>query len=259
MLDYDIVGKTALVCGSSAGIGRGCAEALIACGVDVVLNGRDEGRLRAAAAEVSAKSGTEVQWVAADVAQPEGRSKLFDHCPSPDILVTNAAGPPTGDFRDFDEIAWHSAVDVSMIAPIMLIRAVVDGMIGRQWGRIINITSTAVKAPLPLLGLSNGARSGLTGFVSGLARDIAASGVTINNLLPGKIDTARLATVIGKMADSQSIPSDAMAERMAASNPMKRFGTTEEIGAFCAFLCSRQAAYVTGQNFLIDGGEFPGS
>lgn len=257
-LDYGIAGRLAIVCGSSAGIGRGCAEALAACGVKVVLNGRNEARLAATAAQIQASHDVEVEWIVADVSTEEGRATILARHPSPDILVNNAAGPPTGDFRDFDEAAWRSALNDNMISPIMMIRSVLDGMIARGWGRIINITSTSVKAPVPLLGLSNGARSGLTGFVSGLAREVADTGVTINNLLPGRIETDRLQSYVGKVAESRGLPPEEAARALAASNPMKRFGTTEEIGAFCAFLASRQAAYVTGQNYLIDGGEFPG-
>ncbi len=248
----------AVVCGSSAGIGRGCAEALAACGVKVVLNGRSEERLAATAAEIRAAYDADLDWIVADVSTEEGRRTILANYPSPHILVNNAAGPPTGDFRDFDEATWQAALNVSMITPIMMIRSVIDGMIANGWGRIINITSTAVKAPLPLLGLSNGARSGLTGFVAGLAREVADKGVTINNLLPGRIETDRLNSYIGKVAESRGIPPEEAARALAAANPMKRFGAIEEIGAFCAFLASRQAAYVTGQNYLIDGGEFPG-
>jgi 3-oxoacyl-[acyl-carrier protein] reductase len=256
--DFGLSARTALVCASSAGLGRGCAEALALAGARVVLNGRNAETLRATAAEIQAMTGRSVGYVAADVQSRDGRQALLEKCPSPDILVNNAAGPPTGDFREFDEAAWEQAMRDSMIAPIMMIRAVLDGMIARGWGRIINVTSSAVKAPLPLLGLSNGARSGFTGFVSGLAREVADKGVTLNNLLPGRIQTDRLANYIGKVAGSRGVSTDEAAASMAAVNPMRRFGTIEEFGAFCAFLASRQAAYVTGQNILIDGGEFPG-
>lgn len=257
-LDFGIAGRVAMVCGSSAGLGRACAEALGHCGVELVLNGRTEETLRLAAGEIGRDTGAKVSFVVADTSTAGGRARLLEHCPAPDILLNNAAGPPTGDFREFDEAMWQQAVHISMITPIMLIRSVIDGMMARKWGRIINITSSAVKAPLPLLGLSNGARSGLTGFVAGLAREVAASGVTINNLLPGRMQTERLNSYIGKIADARGIGFDEAAEQIAASNPMKRFGNPEELGAFCAFLASRQGSYMTGQNILIDGGEFSG-
>lgn len=257
-IDYGISGRLAVVCGSSAGIGRGCAEALAACGARVVLNGRDEARLAATAAELRRTGDAQIEWIAADVTTEEGRAAVLARYPAPDILVNNAAGPPTGDFRDFDEAAWHAALTGNMVAPIMMIRAVIDGMIAQGWGRIINITSSATRAPLPLLGLSNGARSGLTGFVAGLAREVAEAGVTINNLLPGRIETDRLRSYIRKLAESRGVSEDEATRLAAAANPMKRFGTIEEIGAFCAFLASRQAAYLTGQNYLVDGGEYPG-
>jgi 3-oxoacyl-[acyl-carrier protein] reductase len=257
-MDLGIHGRTALVCGSSAGLGRACAEALIDAGVDVVLNGRTEATLRAAALEMEGRFGRPIRYVVADVTSSEGRRTVLESCPSPDILVNNAAGPPTGDFRDFDEAVWLDAARVSMVAPILLIRAVIDDMIARRWGRIVNITSSAVKAPLPLLGLSNGVRSGLTGFVAGLAREVASEGVTINNLLPGRMQTARLDSYIARIAEREGLTVEATARAMAASNPMKRFGRPEELGDFCAFLCGTPGAYVTGQNFLIDGGEYPG-
>lgn len=257
-MDLGIKGRRALVCGSSAGLGRACADALADAGVDVVLNGRTEESLRLAAEEIGDRVGRKVGFVAADVTSADGQSRALAACPKPDILVNNAAGPPTGDFRSFDEAVWLDAARVSMVAPILLIRAVIDDMIARRWGRIINITSSAVKAPLPLLGLSNGARSGLTGFVAGLSREVAADGVTINNLLPGRMQTARLDSYIGKIAEREGVSREDAAQAMAASNPMKRFGHPDELGAFCAFLCGNQAAYVTGQNFLIDGGEYPG-
>jgi 3-oxoacyl-[acyl-carrier protein] reductase len=257
-LEFGLEGRVALVCASSAGIGRGCADALAAAGATVILNGRDESRLAAAAAEMAKTHGRAFDFVVADAASDDGRAALLARCSDPDIVVNNAAGPPTGDFRDFSQADWHAALEGSMVAPIMMMRAVLDGMIARKWGRIINITSSAVKAPLPLLGLSNGARSGLTGFVAGLAREVAANGVTINNLLPGRIETDRLESYAAKVAETQGISVADAKAALAAANPMKRFGTIEEMGTFCAFLCSRQAAFLTGQNYLIDGGEFPG-
>jgi 3-oxoacyl-[acyl-carrier protein] reductase len=257
-IDLGIAGRVALVCGSSAGLGRGCARALASAGALVVLNGRSEDRLLEAQSAIERESGTKLRYVVGDVTTPEGRHAAIAACPNPDILVNNAAGPTPGDFRNFDEASWHEAVSISMIAPIMLMRAVIDGMIERRWGRIINITSSAVKAPLPLLGLSNGARSGLTGFVAGLAREVAPHGVTINNLLPGRFATDRLQNYIRKVAEHDGIGVQAAAEKMVRANPMGRFGAPDEFGAFCAFLASQQAAYMTGQNILLDGGEYPG-
>src|ERR1700733_13796029 len=231
-----IEGRTALVCGSSAGLGRACATALARAGAKVVLNGRSEDTLRTARQEIEQSTGATISHLVADVTTSEGRQSLLAACQHPDIVVNNSAGPPPGDFRDFGDKQWHEAVAVSMISPILMIRAVLDGMIERKWGRIINITSSAVKAPLPLLGLSNGARSGLTGFVAGLAREVAVHGVTINNLLPGRMETERLTSYIGKLAASQNKSFDEMANELVASNPTKRFGKPEELGAFCAFL-----------------------
>jgi 3-oxoacyl-[acyl-carrier protein] reductase len=258
MLDYGIRGRTALVCGSSAGIGRGCAEALAACGVNLVLNARSHAKLPAVADDLAARTGVEVKWVAGDVTTDDGRADILALCPNPDILVNNSAGPPTGDFREFDAEAWREAVRIGMVSPILMIRAVIDGMISRGFGRIINITSSAVKAPLPLLALSNGARSGLTGFIAGLAREVAADGVTINNLLPGRIETDRLQSYVSKVAASKGVSENEAYREMVSANPMRRFGTPAEMGAYCAFLASIQAAYVTGQNLLVDGGEYPG-
>jgi 3-oxoacyl-[acyl-carrier protein] reductase len=257
-LDYGLENRLAIVCGSSAGLGRACAEALARAGASVVLNGRDEKRLSEVAGELSAIYPGRIQYVAADATDHAGRDQLLSQVPNPDILVNNAAGPPTGNFRDFDEHIWVDAVRRSMISPILMIRSVIDSMIQRRWGRIINITSSSVRAPLPFLGLSNGARNGLTGFVAGLAREVAAHGVTINNLLPGRIETDRLSSYIKNVAEQRGDTFEGTAESMKASNPMKRFGKPAELGAFCAFLASEHAAFVTGQNILIDGGEFPG-
>ena len=202
--------------------------------------------------------------MAADITTPEGRTAVFEAAGGPgkdyDIVVTNAGGPPTGDFRTWDREAWIKAVDANMLTPIELIKATVDGMAERGFGRIVNITSSAVKAPIDILGLSNGARSGLTGFVAGLARSgIAAKGVTINNILPGKFDTDRLVATHQAAATKTGQALDAVRQAQAAQIPAKRFGTAEEFGAICAFLCSRQAAYLTGQNILPDGGLYPGT
>jgi 3-oxoacyl-[acyl-carrier protein] reductase len=260
MADFSlgIEGRTALVCGSSSGLGRACAWALARAGANVVLNGRTEDKLRVAHEELARDFDVTVTHVVGDVSTPDGRKRVLAVCSSPDIVVNNSAGPPPGTLRDFDEDRWHDALSMSMISPILMIRAVLDSMIARKWGRIINITSSAVKAPLPLLGLSNGARSGLTGFVAGLAREVAAHGITINNLLPGRFGTDRLQNYIRRVAEHEGITPEEASRRMQQANPMQRFGRPEELGAFCAFLASEHAAYMTGQNILLDGGEYPG-
>lgn len=257
-MDLGIAGRTGLVCASSRGLGRACADALAAAGVNLVINARDEAALKATAAAIKAKHGVTVTPVAADVTTTAGRNALLCVCPMPDILVTNAGGPPSGDFRDWDEAVWIGAVQANMVSPIMLIRATIDGMIARGFGRIINITSGAVKAPIATLGLSNGARAGLTGFVAGLAREVARHGVTINNLLPGPFETDRLKATIGAMAQRQGLSFEQAWEVRRNSNPSCRYGRPEELGAFCAFLASSHAGYFTGQNVLLDGGAFPG-
>jgi 3-oxoacyl-[acyl-carrier protein] reductase len=258
-LDLGIAGRTALVCAASKGLGRGCAEALAVAGCDVTIVARTEEALRETAAEIGAHAGRAVRWVACDITTTEGRVKALAACPQPDILVNNAGGPPPGDFRDWDRAAWIRALDANMLTPIELIKATVDGMIARRFGRIVNITSGAVKAPIEFLGLSNGARSGLTGFVAGLSRSIARHNVTINNLLPGPFDTDRLRTT---MASRAKLAGKSFEEALAAgraANPAGRFGTIEEFGAACAFLCSVHAGYVVGQNLLLDGGQYPGT
>lgn len=257
-MDLGIAGKRALVCGSSSGLGRACAQALGEAGVELVLNGRSQDRLDATTLALSQHLGRPVRGIVADVSTPEGRAKLLSECPAPDILINNGAGPPPGDFRGFDETAWQEAVRVSMITPIMMIRGVVDGMAARGWGRIINITSMSVKSPIPLLDLSNGARSGLTGFVAGVARQAAAQGVTINNLLPGRFSTDRLQGYITKLAEHQGLSLEAQVQKLQAGNPMRRFGKPEEFGAYCAFIASQHAAFITGQNLALDGGEYAG-
>jgi 3-oxoacyl-[acyl-carrier protein] reductase len=265
-MDLGIAGKWALVCGASKGLGRGCALALVREGVHVVIVARGREALERTAAELSAQGGPSVQVlaVAEDITTVAGRAAVFAVPGGPgvnfDIVVTNAGGPPPGDFRDWDRDAWIKAVDANMLTPIELIKATVDGMAARGFGRIVNITSSAVKAPIDILGLSNGARSGLTGFVAGVARSgIAAKGVTINNLLPGKFDTDRIATTLrrGGRKDRQERGRHPPAQQ--AQIPAGRYGTAEEFGAICAFLCSQQAAYLTGQNILPDGGAYPGT
>ncbi|SNS41161.1 3-oxoacyl-[acyl-carrier protein] reductase [Noviherbaspirillum humi] len=258
-MDFGIRGKTALVCGASKGLGRGCAEALAAEGVDVTLVARGAEALEKTAEEIRRATGVKVTTVACDVTTPEGRQQVLQACPQPDILVTNAGGPPTGDFRTFSRDDWIKAIDANMLTPIELIKATVDGMIARRFGRIVNITSSAVKAPLDVLALSNGARSGLTGFIAGLARKTVPHNVTINNLLPGQFATDRLQVTIGAAAKSVGKPVDEVFEARRKQIPAQRFGTPEEFGAVCAFLCSMQAGYMTGQNVLLDGGNYPGT
>ncbi|HTS22804.1 MAG TPA: SDR family oxidoreductase [Casimicrobiaceae bacterium] len=258
-MDLGIAGRRALVCAASKGLGRGCAEALARAGVDVTICARTEDSVRRAAQEIGAGSGTDVSWVACDITSAEGRSAALAACPQPDILVNNAGGPPTGDFRDWDRDTWIRALDANMLTPIALIQATIDGMIERKFGRIVNITSSAVKAPIDVLGLSNGARSGLTGFVAGLARKVARHGVTINNLLPGAFDTDRLRGVIAGGAKATGRSIEEIARERASSIPAGRFGTPAEFGALCAFVCSAQAGYLTGQNLLLDGGAYPGT
>lgn len=258
-MDLGIVGRKAIVCASSRGLGKACAVALAREGCRVVINGRHADTLRATAAEIEAMSGRPPEVVVADVSTDAGRTALLAACPAPDILVTNAGGPPPGQIDDWDEADWHGALQANMVTPIMLIRAALPAMRARKWGRIINITSAAVKAPMPNLGLSNGARTGLTGFVSGLARQVAADGVTINNLLPGFFHTARLESLAEAMAAGRGVPRETVWAEMQAKSPMGRVGDPAEFGAACAWLASRQAAFITAQNILLDGGAYPGT
>ena len=263
-MDLGLKHKWALVCGASKGLGLGCAQALATEGVNLVLVARGAEALEASAAKLRAQSQGLVLTVAADIIQTAGREAAFAVPGGPgrdfDIVVTNAGGPPTGDFRDWDREAWIKAVDANMLTPIELIKATVDGMAARGFGRIVNITSSSVKSPIDILGLSNGARSGLTGFVAGVARTgLAARNVTINNLLPGKFDTDRLAVTHRAAAQKSGKAIDAIRASQTAQIPAGRFGTPEEFGATCAFLCSQQASYITGQNILTDGGAYPGT
>lgn len=278
-MDLGIAGKWALVCGASKGLGYGCAQALVREGVNVVINARNAEALDQAATRLIAECANQarakglkeseiqvpqVLAVAADITTPAGREAVFSVAGGPgrdfDIVVTNAGGPPTGDFRDWNRDAWIKAVDANMLTPIELIQATVDGMAARGFGRIVNITSSAVKAPIDILGLSNGARSGLTGFVAGVSRSkIAARGVTINNLLPGKFDTDRLAATVTAAAGKAGKSVEDVRAVQQAQIPAGRYGTAEEFGAICAFLCSQQAGYMTGQNVLADGGAYPGT
>ena len=275
-MDLGIAGKWALVCGASKGLGRGCAQALVQEGVNVIINARHADALALTAADLIARGADaasargqkdhcpQVLTVAADITTEAGRAAVWEVAGGPgrdfDIVVTNAGGPPTGDFREWDRDTWVRALDANMLTPIALIQATVDGMATRGFGRIVNITSSAVKAPIDILGLSNGARSGLTGFVAGAARgSIAARGVTVNNLLPGKFDTDRLVATLNAAAVKSGRSLQAVREAQQASIPAQRFGTAQEFGAICAFLCSVHAAYITGQNMLVDGGSYPGA
>ncbi|WP_019140036.1 SDR family oxidoreductase [Noviherbaspirillum massiliense] len=258
-MDLGLKGKQALVCGASKGLGRGCAEALAAEGVNVTLVARTADALEATAEAIRKASGVNVTTVACDITTPEGRAKALAACPQPDILVTNAGGPPPGDFRNWTRDDWIAAVDANMLTPIELIKATVDGMMARGFGRIVNITSSAVKAPIDVLGLSNGARSGLTGFVAGLARKTVANGVTINNLLPGQFDTDRLKKTMAASAAAAGKSTEDMFAARQQQIPARRFGNPAEFGAVCAFLCSVHAGYMTGQNVLLDGGNYPGT
>ena len=259
-MNLGIHGKWALVCAASKGLGKGCAKALVEEGVNVVVTARGDEALQATAAELRALNRGEVRAVAGDITTPQGRAAALAACPQVDILVNNAGGPPPGDFRDWDREAWVRALDANMITPIELIKATVDAMASRGFGRIVNITSGAVKAPIDTLGLSNGARSGLTGFVAGVARSgIAARGVTINGLLPGAFDTDRLRSGTELAAKKSGQDFDTLWQRRMRTIPAQRFGTADEFGAVCAFLCSMQAGYITGQNILLDGGAYPGT
>jgi 3-oxoacyl-[acyl-carrier protein] reductase len=258
-MDLGIAGKRALVCAASKGLGKGCAVALAREGVHLTIVARGRDALEATAREIREANGVEVRTVAVDITTPDGRAAALAACPESDILVNNAGGPPPGDFRAWSEADWQAAVNANMITPIMLIKAVVDGMIARRWGRIVNITSTSVKAPIPTLGLSNGARAGLTGFVAGIARQVAKHNVTINNLLPGPFDTDRLQATMSAAAKSTGRSIEELKAERRRQNPADRFGTPEEFGQFCAFLCSAQASYFVGQNVVLDGGAYPGT
>jgi 3-oxoacyl-[acyl-carrier protein] reductase len=258
-MDLGLSGRKAIVCASSRGLGRACAQALAAAGCEVVINGRDAAVLEATAAALRSATGAKVIPVRADVATPEGQAALFAACPEPDILVNNNAGPPLRDFRELNRQQILDGVVANMAVAIELIQKAIDPMIRRRFGRIVNITSATVKLPQPGLDLSSGARGGLSIFVSGVARQVADANVTINNLLPGAFATDRLKATIAATAKRKGITADqAMTERIA-SVPAKRVGDPAEFGAACAFLCSAQAGYITGQNLVIDGGAFPGA
>ncbi len=258
-MDLGLRGKSAIVCGASKGLGRACATSLAREGVNVIIVARGKEELEKTAAEIRAATGATITAIAADITTEEGRAAALAACPNPDILVTNAGGPPAGDFRKHGREDWEKALNANMLTPIELIKATIDGMIARKFGRIVNITSSAVKAPLDSLGLSNGARSGLTGFVAGLSRSNVRHNVTINNLLPGLFDTDRQKATVGHWAKERGITFEEMKAQRVAHIPAGRLGVPAEFGDACAFLCSAQMGYVTGQNFLIDGGAYPGT
>ena len=258
-MDLGIDGRTAIICGSSRGLGKACARALANEGVNVWIAARTEATLNEAADEIRAAGGGEVYPITADVTTEAGRDALFAACPEPDIIVNNAGGPPPGDFRDWGQKDWFDAVNANMYSAIDMIRRSLDGMIERRFGRIVNITSIAVKLPQGELGLSNGARAGLTGFIAGIAHEPARHNVTINNLLPGFIATERLKSLFAKRAQATGEDPDSYFKGFFAKTPPGRPGDPDEFGAACAFLCSQQAAYFTAQNILMDGGVYPGT
>ncbi|GGM00482.1 SDR family oxidoreductase [Pseudomonas asuensis] len=261
-MDLGISGRWAVVCAASKGLGKGCASALAQEGVNLVVNARGVEALEETAAYLrSLNPMIEVRCVAGDISHENIRQAVVSACPHVDILINNAGGPPPGDFRDWTRDDWLSAVETNMLTPIELIKTTVDGMAARGFGRIVNITSSAVKAPIDILGLSNGARSGLTGFVAGLARQarLTERNVTINNLLPGSFDTDRLQKTLQRSAQVAGIEVSDIAQQRLQTIPARRFGTAEEFGAVCAFLCSQHASYMTGQNVLLDGGQYQGT
>ncbi|MCW3474530.1 SDR family oxidoreductase [Limobrevibacterium gyesilva] len=255
-MDTGLKGKRALVCAASKGLGRACALGLAQEGVEVTITARTAETLEATAAEIRSLTGSKVTTVAGDITTEAGRAAALAACPDPDILVNNAGGPPPGDFRDWDRDTWLRAIDANMLTPIFLIKAVVDGMIARKFGRIVNITSASVKSPIPTLGMSNGARAGLTGFVAGLARQVARHNVTINGLLPGPFLTDRLKTTTAGLAAQSGRTIEEEIALRAVSSPARRVGDPAEFGAACVFLCAAQSGFIVGQNLVLDGGLF---
>lgn len=253
-MDLGITGKRALVCASSRGLGRGCAEMLAANGVNLVMNARGTETLEQTAADIRAAHGVEVVTVAADITTDAGRAAVLDAAGDIDILVTNAGGPPPGSWQDWEREDFIKALDANMLTPIALMKALLPGMIARGWGRVVNITSQSVKSPIAVLGLSNSARAGLTGYVAGTARQVAGKGVIINNLLPGIHATDRAVSLDTAAASQDGITLEQAMDRRAATIPVGRYGTAEEFGATCAFLCSQYSGYMVGQNVLLDGG-----
>src|SRR5580704_3086916 len=258
-MDLGIAGRKAIVCASSRGLGRACAHRLAEAGCEVVINGRNKEHLNATAEELRKATGAKITAVAADVASPEGQKALFAACPEPDILVNNNAGPPFRDFRELDRQKMLDGVIGNMIVAIELIQKAIDPMVAKKFGRIVNITSGSVKMPIAGLDLSSGARAGLTAFLAGVARTVAGSNVTINFVLPGTFDTDRFRSNMEMTAKKKNISVEAASAERMATVPAKRFGQPDELGDACAFLCSAQAGYITGQNLLIDGGVFPGA
>lgn len=258
-MDLGLKGKRAIVCASSKGLGKACALSLAREGASIVVNGRTQEVLEATAEEARAAGSGDVTAVCCDITTPQGRAQVLAACPQPDILVNNAGGPPPGDFREWTRDDWIAALDANMLTAIELMKAIIDGMIERRYGRIVNITSSAVKAPIAFLGLSNGARAGLTCFVAGLARQVAEQGVTINNILPGRFDTERMRAGVRYNAERSGQPYESLYESGKRSIPARRYGDAAEFGELCAYLCSAQAGYITGQNVLIDGGAYPGT
>jgi 3-oxoacyl-[acyl-carrier protein] reductase len=258
-VDLGIRGRKALLSGASRGLGKACAFALAQEGVDVTIVARTRDVLEQTGAEIAAATGVNVTTVAGDITTREGRTAALAACPAPDILLNNADGPVPGDFRDWSREQWIAALDTMMLSPIEMMRLTVDGMMARGFGRIINIVSRSVKIPQPELGLSNGARSGLVGFVGALARQTVARNVTINNLLPGIFDSDAQREHIGAMLEATGASFDEIWRERAAANPAKRYGRPPELGAYCAFLCSEHAGFITGQNLLVDGGSYPGT
>lgn len=256
-MDLGLSGKKAIICASSRGLGKGCAMALAQAGCEIVVNGRDAAVLSATAEEIRAATGVNVLEVAADVSTDDGQAALIQACPEPDILVNNNGGPPFRDFRQLDRAAILEGVSQNMVTPIELIRQVIDGMCDRGFGRIVNITSSSVYMPIAGLDLSSGARAGLTSFLAGIARTVADRNVTINTLLPGKMDTDRLKPAVEKLASEFDLSLEAAKSKLVENVPARRMGTAAEFGSACAFLCSSQAGYITGQNLLVDGGLVP--
>ena len=253
-MDMGIKGKTALICGSSKGLGRGCAEALAAEGVNLVMNARTSSILERTAEKIRKTYKVEVKTIACDVTTVDGQNKVFDTISDLDILVTNAGGPPPGMWYDWEQEDFLAALNANMLTPISFIKAYLPGMIAEGWGRIVNITSQSVKAPIATLGLSNAARTGLTGYVAGTARQVASKGVTINNLLPGVHDTDRIVSIDQSAVRAEGISMQQVKAKRKAGIPVGRYGTIDEFGAACAFLCSQQAAFIVAQNILLDGG-----
>ena len=258
-MDLGISGKKGIVGGASSGLGRACAMALAREGVELVIVARTKANIISTAEEIEAATGTKMIPVAVDINSDAGRAAVLEACPEPDIIVNNSGGPPTGNFRDWDRAAWLDAINNNMLGAVFMIKETVDGMIARKFGRVVNITSSAVKAPISILGLSNSARAGLTGFVAGTSREVAKHNVTINNLLPGDFDTVRHQENTKALAKVQNRTYEEMKAIRTAAVAAGRFGDPAELGAFCAYLCSAQAGFITGQNLLIDGGKYPGT